>query len=316
MSLAFLFPGQGSQRPNMLSALPDSPAIAAVLHEFHSQCTVLGLPEDIDSSAALTATINVQIALLVAGVGCARALTEDYGLAPKFVAGHSVGAFAAAVTAGVLTFTEALAAVALRGRLMQEACANGAWGMAALTGLSARAAAQLADEISTEDDPVWVANVNGTTQTVVSGTAAGLAKAAYAAEAAGATDYEMLNVPVASHCPLQAGTADRLAAHLAQLPRRTPTARYLTNSRGRAVSTADMILDDLAQAVAHPVQWYNAMRLLPELGTACAIETPPGHVLTRLLVSAAPTVTALSVDDDGIGAVTARAARLSAVDGY
>jgi malonate decarboxylase epsilon subunit len=156
-----------------------------------------------------------------------------------------------------------------------------------------------------------VANVNGATQTVLSGTAAGLANAAHAAEVAGAAAFDLLDVSVASHCPIQADTADRLAAHLGQVSRRSPTARYLTNTRGRAVSTAEAILDDLAQAVAHPVQWYDAMRLLPELGATCAIETPPGHVLTRLLVSTAPTLTALSVDDDGIRAVTARAIRRS-----
>ncbi|WP_319429888.1 ACP S-malonyltransferase [Mycobacterium sp. RTGN5] len=306
MSLAFLFPGQGAQRPDMLSALPDSPACVAVLDEFRSHRTHLGLPEDIDSSTALMDTTNVQIALLVAGVACARALTADYGLAPSFVAGHSVGAFAAAVSAGVLTFAEALAAVNLRGRLMQEACARGTWGMAAITGLSTRAASRLADSVSTEDNPVWVANINGATQIVLSGTAAGLDKAAHAAGAAG---YDLLDVSVASHCPLQAGTASQLAAHLADLPRRSPTARYLTNTRGRAVITADAILDDLAQAVAHPVQWYDATRLLSELGATCAIETPPGHVLTRLLASSAPAVNALSVDDDGIGTVAARARR-------
>jgi malonyl CoA-acyl carrier protein transacylase len=83
------------------------------------------------------------------------------------------------------------------------------------------------------------------------------------------------------------------------------------NTGGRAVSAAEAILDDLAQAVAQPVQWYDAMRLLPELGATCAIDTPPGHVLTRLLAPPAPTVTALSVDDDGIRAVTARAIRRS-----
>jgi malonate decarboxylase epsilon subunit len=98
-----------------------------------------------------------------------------------------------------------------------------------------------------------------------------------------------------------------LAAHLDQLPRRTSTARCLTNTRGRAVMSADVILDDLAQAVAHPVRWFDAMRPLPELGATCAIETPPGHVLTRLLAAVAPLATTLSIDDDGIGTLIARA---------
>src|SRR5271156_3081779 len=283
MSLAFPFSGQGSQQPGMLHTLPNTPAVSAVLDESRSQLEGLGLSADIDTTAALLDTTNVQIALLIAGVACARALTEDHGLTPQFVAGHSVGAFAAAVTAGVITLAEALAAVALRGRLMEEACAGGDWGMAAVSGLPTRSACQIAHQVATTDDPVWVANVNSATQTVVSGTAAALQKVADAARIAGAFNFERINVSVASHCPKQADTAQRLAAHLAELPRREPTARYLTNTRGRATTSAETVLDDLAQAVAHPVQWYDATRLMSELGATCAIESLPGHVLTRLM---------------------------------
>jgi len=138
-----------------------------------------------------------------------------------------------------------------------------------------------------------------------------LHRASHIARTAGATDYERLDVSVASHCPLQAGTAQRLAAHLAGLPPRTPTARYLTNTGGRAVTTATAILDDLAQSVAHPVQWYDATRVMPELGATCAIETHPGHVLTRLCAANAPGLTALSVQDNGVAAVVARARQLN-----
>jgi malonyl CoA-acyl carrier protein transacylase len=310
MSLAFLFPGQGSQQSDMLHTLPSTPAVSGVLDESRSQLTRLGLPADIDTAAALLDTTNVQIALLIAGVACARALSDDHGLTPQFVAGHSVGAFSAAVTAGVITLAEALAAVALRGHLMKEACADGDWGMAAVSGLPARPACQIAQQVATADDPVWVANINSATQTVFSGTAPALQKVADAARIAGAFNYERLNVAVASHCPKQAATARRMAAHLAGLPRRKPTARYLTNTRGRATASAETVLGDLAQAVAHTVQWYDATRLMGELGTTCAIETHPGHVLTRLLTSAAPTVTAISLQDSGLAAAARRANRL------
>ena len=214
MSLALLFPGQGSQQPNMLHTLPSSPAVSAVLDESRSELTRLGLTADLDSAASLLDTTNVQIALVIAGVACARALTEDHGLTPQFVAGHSVGAFSAAVTAGVLTLAEALAAVALRGRLMEDACAEGDWGMAALTGLPTRSAYQIADQVTTADDPIWVANINSATQTVFSGTTTALDRAADAARIAGAFNYERVNVSVASHCPKQAGTAAHLKTHL------------------------------------------------------------------------------------------------------
>jgi len=310
MSLAFLFPGQGSQQPDMLHTLPSTPAVSEVLDESRSQLTRLGLTAEIDTAEALLDTTNVQIALLIAGVACARALSGDYGLTPHFVAGHSVGAFSAAVTAGVITLAEALGAVVQRGRLMEEACEDGDWGMAAVSGLPTRPACQIARQVTTAVDPVWVANINSATQTVFSGTTSALQKVADAARIAGAFNYERINVSVASHCPKQAVTARRVAAHLAGLPRREPTARYLTNTRGRATTSAETVLDDLAQAVAHTVQWYDATRLMGELGATGAIETQPGHVLTRLLPSAAPTVAAISLQDSGLAAAARRANRL------
>jgi malonate decarboxylase epsilon subunit len=307
MSVALLFPGQGSQQVKMLGALPDSPAVTAVVDESHSWLADHGVTTDLDEPTALRDTTNVQLALLIAGVACARALTDDHGLVPQFVAGHSVGAFAAAVTARVLTLTEALAAVQIRGELMKEACATGDWGMAALTGLPTQSAARLVVGAHTDNKPVWVANINSATQTVVSGSLRALTNMSHPAKAAGATDYALLDVAVASHCPLQAGTARELARHLAGLPLRPPTVRYLTNTRGRAVNTAEVILDDLAQAVAHPIQWYDATRLMPELGVTSAIETQPGHVLTRLNTSNAPAVSSFSLQDTGTDAVIARA---------
>jgi malonate decarboxylase epsilon subunit len=309
MSLALLFPGQGAQQPNMLSTLPKTPAVTEVVDESHSWLEHLGIATAVDDAAALHDTTNAQLALLIAGVACARALTQDHGVAAQFVAGHSVGAFAAAVTAGVLTLGEALSAVKLRADLMKEACGEGDWGMAAVTGLPTRTAAQLVERVHTDDEPLWVANVNGSSQTVVSGSVTALRKAAVAAKAAGARDCTLIDVAVASHCPLQAGTAERVQAHLAGLPRRPVAVQYLSNTRGRSVRSADAILDDLAEAVAQPVQWYDATRLMPELGVTVAVETQPGHVLSRLNAVNAPTVLSLSMQDNGIDSVVARARR-------
>ena len=186
MSLAFLFPGQGAQHPGMVAGLPDSPGIAATLREAEPTLRGLGLSAILDRTAQMQDTVDIQIGLLLVEVACARALCDDHALAPAFVAGHSVGAFAAAVTAGVLTLAEALTAVQLRGDLMQKACAGGDWGMAAVKGLPVRAAQRLVDDVDSTDEPLWVANINGATQTVVSGTAAALATTAQAARAAGA----------------------------------------------------------------------------------------------------------------------------------
>ncbi|WP_236147646.1 ACP S-malonyltransferase [Mycolicibacterium sp. CH28] len=160
MSLALLFPGQGSEQPGVLDALPKEPAVFAVLDESRAWLQQHGLRPDIDDTDTLHDTSNAQLVLLIAGVACARTLIDDYGAEPRFVAGHSVGAFASAVTAGVLTLTEALAAVRLRARLMKQACAQGDWGMAVITGLPTREASQLVHSLGTD---LWIANVNSAT---------------------------------------------------------------------------------------------------------------------------------------------------------
>jgi malonate decarboxylase epsilon subunit len=289
----------------MLHTLPASPAVTATLAEARDILSDMGVRGDLDTVAALHDTADVQIALVIAGVACARALIEDQELAPAFVAGHSVGAFSAAVTAGVLTMREALVAVRLRGDLMREACAGRDWGMAAVSGLPTKTAQLLADETATAEDPLWVANVNSATQTVLSGSQVALGAAERAANRLGARSFEHLEVSVASHCPLQSDTAERLTEHLAEVPRRTPTARYLTNAGGRSVGTAERILYDLANAVAHPVRWYDATRLMAELGATVAVQTPPGRVLAQLLGSAVPTMTVVAVSEVGLASAGA-----------
>jgi malonate decarboxylase epsilon subunit len=283
MTLAYLFPGQGSQRPGMLRDLPDDIRAEA--------------PDGLDTEDALRSSTNAQLALLVAGVAAARTLTDDHGLPPDLVAGHSVGAFAAAVTAGVLTFAEAIEAVRLRGTLMEEACAGGDWGMVALRNTSLPAAEVI---VRDSEGPLWIANVNAADQIVLSG----------AGPALDAVAGRRLDVTVASHCPLQDGTAARLEEHLKRIPRRKQTVPYLTCAGGRRVrADAGAVLADLARSVAVPVRWYDAMRLLGELGTTCAIQLPPGDVLARLVPAAAPDVLALAVADGGPDRTAARARR-------
>ena len=133
--IAFLYPGQGAQHAGMLADLPDSAAARRTLEEAADLLPAIG---GLDTAEALASTTNAQLALLICGVATARTLADEHGVSPDIVAGHSVGAFAAAVGAGVLTFSEAVAAVKLRGDSMARACASGQWGMAALTGLRLR----------------------------------------------------------------------------------------------------------------------------------------------------------------------------------
>lgn len=305
MSVALLFPGQGAQRTGMLRSLPDRPAARAVVAEAVQVCRELGVVGDLDDPGR--DMVLTQLGLVVTGVACGRALLDDHAVDATFVAGHSVGAFAAAVVAGVLTLRDALGAVELRARSMRTACAGGDWGMAAITGAPTRTVRGLVDEICTPAEPVWIANVNSATQTVVGGTAPALALAENAARRAGARSFERLAMEVASHGAVQIPTARALAADLAELDAKAPNIAYITDTGGRAVRAKPAVLDDLAQSVAATVRWYDGVRLMAELGVTCTVETSPGHALSRLVTASAPTMTAVSVDDDGLDAAAARA---------
>lgn len=307
MTLAVLFPGQGSQRPDFLKALPASPAVVATMSESHAILMELGIPLEVDSATALTDTTNVQLALVIAGVACARALADDHQLKVRYVAGHSVGAFAAAVTVGALTLGEALKCIRLRGRLMQHACRNGHWGMAAIGGLQVRRVQALVDEVGSPDDPLWLSNINSATQLVVSGTRKALDRARCASNAFLASTFDVLDVAVASHCPVQQATAAALVAELASIPRRPLSGGYITNTGGRRATDADTVLNDLALSVARPVRWYDATRLLPELGVTCAVQVPPGGVLATLLTRNVPSVYAIALADAGMQTTVRRA---------
>jgi malonate decarboxylase epsilon subunit len=301
--ITFLYPGQGAQHAGMLSTLPGSAATRRTLEEAAELLPVLN---ELDTAEALASTTNAQLALLICEVATARTLADDHGLRPDIVAGHSVGAFAAAVGAGVLTFTEAVAAVRLRGDSMARACASGQWGMAALTGLRLRAVRDLVNAESA-GDKLWIANINAIDQVVLGGTVAALDDAREAAQRAGARRFEMLDVAIASHGPLQRETARVVAQYLSTIPHRPQCAAYMTNVGARRVRDGSAaVLNDLADAVAHPVRWFDIIRLLPELGVRATIEMPPGHVLSRLVTATTPAVSAISVADDEVGPITAR----------
>ncbi|MCA1219836.1 ACP S-malonyltransferase [Streptomyces sp. 8L] len=316
MTCALLFPGQGAQYPGMLNHLPDTAAAATTLSEARATLAAIeDLPEALDTAEALASTTNAQLALLITGVANARALVQDHQLQATTVAGHSIGAFGAAVVAGVLSLADAIKLVHIRGRQMEKACADGNWGMAALRGLGRADAQRLLDQVSTRADPLWIANINAPDQLTISGTRTALAALRTHAPDAGAGDLVELDVTVASHCPLQRPAAQAVAASLATTRLGEQNLAYMANTSGhRILRDPGRVADDLAQAVSAPVRWLDAMRLLPELGVTVTVETPPGHVLTRLAHRAAPgaTVLHLAAADLGLEATSIRAARAQA----
>lgn len=281
MSIAFLFPGQGAQSPGFLHRLPDHPAVAETLAEAR---TVLGREIlALDEEAALRSTVAVQLGLLVAGVATARALAAE-GIVPTMAAGLSIGSFAAAVTAGAIGFADALRLVDRRARLMEQACPAG-YGMAAVTGLPQRRVEAIIAEAGT---PLYLANLNGPAEFVLSGADAALDHAIAAARQAGARRTERLAVAVPSHSPLMDEAAAALALEAKTVPMAAPHILYAGNRRGRMLRDTAAVREELTTNLAHPVRWADDVALMAEHGATLFLEMPPGDVLTRLAASAWP----------------------------
>ncbi|MFS2215167.1 malonate decarboxylase subunit epsilon [Telluria sp. Tellsp104] len=279
MTVLFTFPGQGAQKPGMLHALPAHAATERTLAE-----ATQALGRDVlalDAAEELRSTVAVQLSLLVAGVAMARVLAA-HGAAPRMVAGLSIGAWPAAVVAGVLEFTDAVRLVELRARLMEDAYPHG-YGMTAIGGLTRQ---QLEPLLAQVQGPAYLANLNAPRQLVVSGSAPALDAVAALALAHGATRAERLAVPVPSHSPLLDDQARALACACDQVPRKRPRITYVSSSAARALFDADRILADLAANMARPVLWADTLRHAWERGARTALEMPSGSVLTRLALDA------------------------------
>jgi len=279
MTVLFTFPGQGAQKPGMLHALPAHPATERTLAE-----ATQALGRDVlalDAAEELRSTVAVQLSLLVAGVAMARVLAA-HGAAPRMVAGLSIGAWPAAVVAGVLEFTDAVRLVELRARLMEDAYPHG-YGMTAIGGLTRQ---QLEPLLAQAHGPAYLANLNAPRQLVVSGSAPALDAVAALALAHGATRAERLAVPVPSHSPLLDDQARTLACACDQVPRKRPRITYVSSSAARALFDADRIMADLAANMARPVLWADTLRHAWERGARTALEMPSGSVLTRLALDA------------------------------
>jgi malonate decarboxylase epsilon subunit len=294
MNTAFLFPGQGAQRPGMLHKLVDDPVVESTLDEISDV-----LKSDVrllDSPEALDSTVSVQLALLTSGVATARALQRN-GVTCCAVAGLSVGAFAAAVAAEAITLRDAVILVRSRAEKMEELYPVG-YGLAAIVGLNERQVKAMVDSVHTAATPVFVGNINAPRQIVIAGSLEGMQKVLEVAHRQGARKAELLHVSVPSHCPLLSSVADSLRLQLNSIQLKAPKFPYITNVNGRAVRSASAIATDLADNIAHGVRWHDATVVAEELGCDLFLEMPPGHTLTGLAKDNVPGITASVVTTD------------------
>lgn len=297
MKILFTFPGQGTQHPGMLKALPGT--------EMALAREVLGAEVDsLDSSDALQRTRAVQLALLIAGVAWAREV-QRRGVSPDIVSGLSIGAYPAAVIAGALEFTDALRLVALRGDLMEQAYPHG-YGLTAIMGLTLPQVEKLIEGSGT-----YIANLNAETQIVIAGSDDAMAQVAKRALEKGASKAHRLAVSVPSHCELLAPPAQKLVAAFENVTLSRPRCAYLSGSTGRVLWTPEKIADDLAMNMARTVRWQEAVISANEREARLAIEMPPGGVLTCLTRQAAWEGESISLERSGIDVAVHLAQRLS-----
>ncbi len=291
MTIAFLFPGQGSQRAGMLHELPDHPSVTSTLD---TASNILGQDvRALDEENTLASTVATQVAIYVAGVAVSRAL-EAEGAMPKAVAGLSVGAYAAATACGALSFADGIRLVHLRARLMEEQFTTG-YGLAAIVGLDEEHVSALVARATTEAFPVYIGNLNAPLQIVVAGALPGVDRVVELALQSGCKKAERLAVRVPSHCPLLQGVADVLVEQLATLEAGTVRAQYVTNRRARPTRVLERIREDFATNIAHPVRWHDSTQILVELGTTLFVEMNPGQVLSKLTAEAFPQIPAVAM---------------------
>jgi [acyl-carrier-protein] S-malonyltransferase len=283
MTIAFLFPGQGSQAVEMGKDLADKYAVAR--QTFNEADEALGYklsrlcfegPED-----QLRLTEITQPAILTTSVAAWRVLGEK-GLKPAFVAGHSLGEYSAHVAAGTLSFAEAVRTVRNRGKYMQEAVPVGVGAMAAILGMELeKVNAVCADAAQGQVcDP---ANINSAEQIVISGNTAAVERAAKLASERGAKRAVMLPVSAPFHCSLMKPAQDRLAADLAALTFQNPATPVACNVDAALVKDAAASRDALVRQVTGSVKWAQSIHLLIAQGVGRFIEVGPGKVLCGLM---------------------------------
>src|ERR1700733_10837394 len=292
MSVAFIFPGQGSQFPGMLHQLLDHPAVVRTLDEISED-----LQSDvrtIDTERGLEFTVDVQIALLAAGVATARALMEQ-DIEPAVVSGLSVGAFAAAVTAGVLSLRDAVELVRLRAERMMKLYPSG-YGLSAIVGLNESQVTKIVQAVTTVQDPVFVGNINAPRQIVIAGSNVAMDQVLEEARLLGASKAVRLHVSVPSHCPLLQPVADLLGKRMSSVKLTTPRMTYVGSVNARAISSKEIIARDLVNNIARGDRWHDATTVLKELGCDLFLEMPPGHTLSDLAEGNLPGINSVPVD--------------------
>jgi [acyl-carrier-protein] S-malonyltransferase len=319
-AITLLFPGQGSQTVGMGRDLYDKyPVARAVFNEadealgFALSKVIFKGPEE-----TLRQTEHTQPAILTVSTAAARVLTvalKDHGIAVKFAAGHSLGEYSAHVAAGTLSFADAVRAVRLRGRYMQQAVPSGEGAMAAVLALNPMLIAAICEQVTDKLTPlpgdeaaknfhpklavVSAANLNSPGQTVISGSLGAVEQAAELCKKAGAKKTVMLPVSAPFHCALMQPAQELLAKDLAAVKFHDPAFPVVANVNAKLITTGDAAREALVPQVTGAVRWVECIELLVAKGASHFVEVGPGRVLGGLLkqILGKDAAAALNVED-------------------
>jgi len=283
LSLAMVFPGQGSQSHAMQAGL--AAAHAEVESTYAQASEILGydLWDLVQNGPAekLDETTITQPAMLTAGIAAWRCWVAAGGGRPALLAGHSLGEYTALVVAEALEFDVAVGLVRRRAELMQEAVPVGSGSMAAILGLDDADVCNVCDAAA-QGEVVSAVNFNAPGQVVIAGASAAVERATTGAREAGARRALMLNVSVPSHCALMKPAAEKLATEFAAVQFNTPKIPVINNVDATVYKGAEDIRDGLARQLYSPVRWVDSVKQIVAGGATSLIECGPGKVLTGL----------------------------------
>ena len=300
MSIAFVFPGQGSQAVGMGKSLADSFASArAVFDEVDSALgqklsdLMWNGPEE-----QLTLTENAQPALMAVSLAAMRVLEVEHGITvaniATCVAGHSLGEYSALAAAGTFTLADTARLLKIRGRAMQLATPVGTGAMAALLGLDFKTASEVAAEAA-QGDVCQAANDNSDGQVVISGAKAAVDRALDIAKAKGAKRAILLPVSAPFHCALMQPAAEAMREALANAEMKNPVVPVIANVVAGALTVAAEIRQRLVEQVTGTVRWRECVYAMSDMGANVFVEVGSGKVLTGLAKKNAPEAKALAI---------------------
>ena len=279
---AFLFPGQGSQKVGMLAELAQQFAVVGETFAEASEALGYDLWHIAQSGEGLDQNENTQPVLLTTSIALWRVWLDLGGVAPKYLAGHSLGEYSALVAANAMTLTDAVKLVHLRGKLMQSAVPQGQGAMAAILGLDDAKVLELCAQANVDGQgSVDAANYNAQGQVVVAGNKAKVEAVMTAAKESGGKAIA-LPVSVPSHCSLMKPAAEKFAEALEQTAIQMPSIPVLQNVNAAIATDVAQLRQNLTAQLYQSVQWTKTMQYLQDQGIQYVAECGPGNVLSNL----------------------------------